>query len=108
MNAPPTLNEKISSELRKMLEHVSGELLQRVDDLRLKANQPWGGALSGRGPASSWAAEVLAEASAVIEAALAEVPLPKAQQVQPTAKGTEAPLHPRHPSKASGKPPARG
>lgn len=107
MNAP-TLNDRCMDELRKGLEHVAGDLRQRQADLEAKAGQRWGGALSGRGPAAQFAAEVMAEAAQVVEARLAELPAAPRPEQRDTRKGTTPPVHPAHPDAQQGKPKVRG
>jgi hypothetical protein len=108
MNAPK-LNEKIEDELRKTLEHIAGEMRQRIVDLEAKAERPWGGALSGRTEAAEYVAQACREANAIVEAAIAKLPAPPQAKgkTRPAAK-SEPPLHPAHPDRQAGKPEPRG
>jgi len=104
----PKLNEKIGDELRKTLEHISGELRQRILDLEAKAERPWGGALSGRTEAAEYVAQACREANAIFEAAIAQLPAPPPAKSARTPVPSEPPLHPAHPDRQAGKPAARG
>ena len=96
------MSTKVAEQTRKMLEHVHGELEQRIVDLAEKAKRPYGGALSGTPEGCDLAAKALADAceplARAISGLLRDYPVerPEAKVVAPS---TEAPLHRNHPDR---------